>query len=447
MPLTYDDRVVSKAVAWANARDRPLYLVMLGTRPCYIKLASLARALTDQDVPFLLVESGQHHDSILVSAKREFGYEHLVGVTLNARGPLLEFASQTFLRVGELAGLLGGLNLKHAPIPVVSGDTATAAYVPQAWYLRFGVRSVHVEAGLRTLGPVSLEVCMQDDSEADLQRSLPWIPIADEPFPEAACSRLASQVSRLFFAPVQRNRDFLLSEGCGGDAIEIVGSLSADAVTLRPTHEIGGVPEPCTKGEWIRVDLHRRENMTAQKLNAVFGAIELLGKKGLRTLLVLSNALVGALDRFSLWSSLDRIAKAGCLIHEPWVSYRSVTDFFRSGRCIAVYTDSGGVQEETCILGVPCFTCRFGTDRVETVLDFKSNLLVPPTTADQVATALMRGLSATSSSSANRRIGSPNPYGTDVGNRIASILKAVVPQPILPGALAAFRPSAYAQSS
>jgi UDP-N-acetylglucosamine 2-epimerase (non-hydrolysing) len=46
--------------------------------------------------------------------------------------------------------------------------------------------------------------------------------------------------------------------------------------------------------------------------------------------------------------------------------------------CLAIHTDSGGLQEEANILGVPCMTCRYSTDRPETILDRRSNLLIPP---------------------------------------------------------------------
>src|ERR1700730_10806870 len=153
MRLGTNVAAIANAISWANDSDRPLFLVVLGTRPCYVKFAPLIAALAENDVPFLIIESGQHYDEALTNAKREFGYDRIIGATLNIRGSLAELASQIFDGVTELAELLGRFSPKYPVIPIVSGDTATASFFPQAWYLRMGIRSIHVEAGLRSYGP------------------------------------------------------------------------------------------------------------------------------------------------------------------------------------------------------------------------------------------------------------------------------------------------------
>lgn len=424
-------------MANANKKDRPLFLVTIATRPCYIKLASLVVAMEARQVPFLIVESGQHYDHQLTSAKHELGFNHLIGVSLNVQGSLATLAAQLYERVPVLFDLLSSLNPKYAPIPIVSGDTLTAGVLPQAWYLHAGVRSVHIEAGLRTFGPRELEDCT-DFRQPELQRAMRWTLRRDDPFPESLCSRLASDASSVFFAPVERNRQNLLREGHDGSQIFVVGSLSADAVGL-PTADITGIrPTEARPHESIRVDLHRRENMTRSRIDAVLGGLVLLNRQGLRTTLVLSNALRGALDRFEFWPKVDRVREVGGIVEEPWGSYRSVIEFLRSENCLAIYTDSGGLQEEACILGSRCFTCRFGTDRPETVLDFTTNLLIPPISAEAVSLGITGALSRDVIKRATLPAPAP-PYGTNVGHKIAQILEKLPSHEAMPGAFATHR--------
>jgi UDP-N-acetylglucosamine 2-epimerase len=421
MPLQMNPKVIADSICWANDLGRSLMMLVIGTRPCYIKFASLIGSLKELNVPFLIIESGQHYDTSLTSPKREFGYSELVGASLNARGTLTEIASGIFEGVNQLADVLCPTKSQPVPIPVVSGDTATAGFFPQAWYLRTGARSIHVEAGLRSYGPRDWNA-LADYRDLGRQRGVDWALMREDPFPEALCSRLASQTSATFFAPLQRNRDELLREGFDPDQIHVVGSLSADAVTLPLVDSEGEVPKHCKSGKWVRVDLHRRENMTFSRLKALLGGVELLIRNGQNTTLVLSNTLKAALDRLDLWDDVKRIEKVGGVVEESWTSYRSVIEFMQSDNCAAIYTDSGGLQEEACILNAPCFTCRFGSDRPETILDFDANLIVPPISSEMVAFGIMSNLKKRHRPprDAVRRLSEP--YGKAVGSKIASIL-------------------------
>jgi UDP-N-acetylglucosamine 2-epimerase (non-hydrolysing) len=81
---------------------------------------------------------------------------------------------------------------------------------------------------------------------------------------------------------------------------------------------------------------------------------------------------------------LAKNAYSGVRCHPMWPSYRDVMAFLRSPNCLAIYTDSGGLQEEANILGIPCMTCRYSTERPETILDCSTNLLIPPDSTELV---------------------------------------------------------------
>ncbi|SEE62732.1 UDP-N-acetylglucosamine 2-epimerase (non-hydrolysing) [Rhizobiales bacterium GAS191] len=436
-----DAHRIGRAVEHANAQGRPLYLIVLATKPCYIKLASLVLECMALDVPFLLIDSGQHYDPDLTGAKQELGYEHLVAAGLGVRGTLIERAAQLAHGVAALTERLRECGIRIPVVPVVSGDTSTAALFPQFWYFANGMRSVHVEAGLRSLGPH----CPQGwDALDDLSEQLDcsWQRFRDEPFPETVDTGLASVVSDLLLAPVQRNVDQLVREDYSADRIACVGSLSSDAVRLAlalpSSVSIFERYPRLAVGRWLRVDLHRRENMTPPRLEAVLEGLARLSAQGVPIVLVKTNALMGALHQHGLAGLLERAVRLGVAVHELWPRYADVVGFLASPHCLAVYTDSGGLQEEANILGVPCITCRFSTDRPETVLDAKTNLLLPPLSADFVhrhlsmllrrdPIAVWPGLSERSTL-----------YNDAVGRRIAQRLKIYHPPAQLTGSQARF---------
>jgi UDP-N-acetylglucosamine 2-epimerase (non-hydrolysing) len=91
-----------------------------------------------------------------------------------------------------------------------------------------------------------------------------------------------------------------------------------------------------------------------------------------------------AIDRFGLRDRLDALARDHpdtFISSEVWPNYRDVIAAMLECRLVA--TDSGSMQEEMNILGIPCVTLRFGTDRGETLLA-GSNVLAPPVDADFV---------------------------------------------------------------
>ena len=432
----YNDRLLREAVAAANDSGRPLFLVALATKPCYIKLAGLAKALAGQDVPHLLLDVGQHYEPLLTGAREEFSYDHLIAIHLQIRGGMLERTADMALKLKLLALELRRRGLRTPPIPVVSGDTSTAAFLPLFWYLLTGYRSVHVEAGLRSSGPAArwewrgLEQLLS-------QRQAPWLKDRDTPFPEAFDTTVASTACDLLLAPVQRNADNLLNEGYDPAKMVVVGSLSADAVSLASgvaAPQASPQLEELKEGRWLRVDIHRRENMTPLRLTAILRGLSRFAGSGGKLVLVMSNALRTAIERHNLHDLLRRLQRCeGVLVQDLWPSYFHVISFLKSPNCLAIFTDSGGLQEEANILGVPCITCRFSTDRPETVLDGETNILLPPADEELIAAGLESILSARP-----ERVfaGLPdsNLYGERVGERITTELSRYAPPPPAAGA-------------
>src|SRR5215213_2212877 len=301
-----------RAVDSANRQGRPLYVIVLATKPCYIKLASLIFALKDHQIPFLLVDTGQHYQPVLVNVRMEFVYQHLIAVYLSIRGDLIQRTVDLGHKLQWLNEQLRIAGLCEPAIPVVSGDTSTAAFMPIFWYLVTGLKSVHVEAGLRSSGPET-EWTWEGLDHLLSQRQSKWSRFRGEPFPEALDTILASTVSDLMLAPVKRNAENLVHEGYDPMTIHLVGSLSADAVDLAITRDLEDTRERILDripdGKWLRVDLHRRENMSFAKVKAILEGLARFSELGGRVLLVNTNAFRAAVTKYNLVDLLQSIER------------------------------------------------------------------------------------------------------------------------------------------
>jgi UDP-N-acetylglucosamine 2-epimerase (non-hydrolysing) len=169
--------------------------------------------------------------------------------------------------------------------------------------------------------------------------------------------------------------------------------------------------------------------MTVERLGAVLGGIARFGDLGGRVLLIATNAFRSAVQEYGMTDVLAGLErKHGVLVQGIWPSYLDVVEFMRSERCLALFTDSGGLQEEAHVLGVPCITCRFSTDRPETVAEGASNVLLPPAGETLIA----RGLEALLDAESQRvwpGLRSPTLYGERVGEQIARLLAEYEPTP------------------
>ena len=128
------------------------------------------------------------------------------------------------------------------------------------------------------------------------------------------------------------------------------------------------------------MDIHRRENLTYNRFNAIIGGlIDLLTKTEFKVVLILLNATVSALNKFNLYSKLQRLEEQYSdkfIISNLWKEYGNVVEFLDSGKCWAEITDSGSMQEELLYFPKVCsFTMRLNTDRPETIFDAKGKFV------------------------------------------------------------------------
>jgi len=296
--------------------------------------------------------------------------------------------------IGRLGHVIGELKERgKIVIPYVHGDTTTCMAAANAGYChRFG--AVHVEAGIRTLTPKFADFGLSDEGfdckawrEFQMDRSN-WESGSQEPFPEQFNTRCAEAATGIHLAPVELDREFMLNEGYCDDRIFVVGNSVADA-----THEALGRAESSTvferhpelaDGDFVRFCIHRGENCTNEKrFRAIYDAMKMMIEDGRKVLLISLFKTESALKNFGLKEEVDALnEKHDNFIYSPvWAEYVDVIAAMNKAAVVA--TDSGSMQEEMNVMGVPCVTLRFGSDRSESAIN-GGNLIAPPIDANLI---------------------------------------------------------------
>ncbi len=377
----------------AAGGDERVHLVLIATKPDIIKQVPLYRELIKRGHRAVLVHTGQHYDENLSGGMlREFGVEP--DVNLNVRGSMHEVVSQIIGRLGRVIAELKERG--RIVIPYVHGDTTTAMAASNAGFCN-GFSAVHVEAGIRTLTPDfgQWDLVIGHSSSWDiaqwhhyLQDKNNWKRGSLEPYPEQFNTRAAEAATGVHLAPVELDREFLLGEGYPEDRVFVVGNSVVDATRAaledaRNATVFDRFPL-LADGNFVRFCIHRRENCIAEsRFRAIYDGMKALIEEGRTVLLISLFQTESAIDRFGLRGDIDALRKNHSnFIYSPvWPEYRDVIAAMSKASVCA--TDSGSMQEEMNVLGVPCVTLRFGSDRSESIIN-GGNLIAPPVDGDLI---------------------------------------------------------------
>lgn len=301
-------------------------VLVAGARPNFMKVAPVLWELERRGHEVMLVHSGQHYDPSMSGVF--FGELGIREPDVNLRVGSSTQAKQTAGVMVAFEPLVADWN---PDIVVVVGDvnsTVACALVAA----KAGVRVAHVEAGLRS---------------------------RDWAMPEEINRVVTDRLSDHLLAPSADACSNLRSEGYRDDQISLVGNVMVDTLLTnrdralaRPTLEEYGL----TSGEYGLVTLHRPSNVDDDTtLAAIIAILEEIADD--TSLVFPAHPRTRArLDRLVSSPRLSIVDPAGYL------------DFVNlQANASVVLTDSGGVQEETTMLGVPCLTLRENTERPVTV--------------------------------------------------------------------------------
>jgi len=270
---------------------------------------------------------------------------------------------------------------KEAPdVVLVEGDTNTVLAGALA-AVKLGISVGHVEAGLRSY---------------------------DRGMPEEINRILADHSSDYLFAPTEKSKQILLGEGIAEEKIFVTGNTVVDAVfqNLEISKSKRNVLDDLglNASEYILATVHRQENVDNEgRLRGIIEGLEKTKDLGFDLVYPVHPRARKCLKTFG-------VKPNGLRLVEP-LDYLSFLQLESNARL--VLTDSGGVQEEACVLGVPCVTLRDNTERPET-LEVGANVLAgtnPVEIVDKVKLML------------DRRNSWENPFGDgEAGGRIVQLL-------------------------
>lgn len=323
--------------------------LIAAARPNFMKVAPLWHALSAApEFEPVLIHTGQHYDANM--SDRIFEDlrlpkpDHHLGVGSGTH------AAQT-----------GGVMMAYEEIAladrpdwlVVVGDVnSTAACAMVGGKLRIPV--VHLEAGLRS---------------------------RDRSMPEELNRLVTDVLSDVLWTPSPDADANLRAEGIPEQRISRVGNIMIDSFEMvRSGIEAAQLPEAygIAGRPYAVVTLHRPSNVDApEKLAELMGALESIQQQ-IPLIFPVHPRTAERLDAAGL---RQRLEAAGLLLIEPLPYIQFMSLVLGSA---AVITDSGGVQEETTYLGIPCFTLRDNTERPTTVDQGTNRLVQPETLFDEI---------------------------------------------------------------
>jgi UDP-N-acetylglucosamine 2-epimerase (non-hydrolysing) len=298
--------------------------IVLGTRPEIIKLAPVIEEVRRRGLASFVIHTNQHYDWELDA--RFFEELELPEPDLNLGVGSGSHGQQTAKMLTAIEAAIEEEGLTHV---VVQGDTNSglAGALAAAKLLR---RVAHVEAGLRSY---------------------------DMRMPEELNRRLIDHIASDLFPPTATARSVLAGESVQGRIHEAWGNTVVDAVLRYAPRR--GMPI-ADRVPRILLTLHRPENVDHEPiLRAILGAVgEVADANGLDVVFPAHPRTRERLERFG-------IELPGRVDTVPLKSFRELLELQAESRL--VMTDSGGVQEESCVLGSPCVVLRSHTDRPETI--------------------------------------------------------------------------------
>jgi UDP-N-acetylglucosamine 2-epimerase len=403
-PIKVSDNLQS-VFAKARMDKTPVLAIVTGTKPDFYKQAPLVLEAVRENLPVFVIDSGQHFDEVLGFGMHEFNLQKFVGCKLQIRGDLMEKASELIIKFGSFGRYCKKQFGTESLLPIVHGDTLVAGIAPLAWVFGMGQKVGQNEAGLRSMSPEAIKWIKAEHkpTTSEIQKFVSsqfdgkWFLAREEPFPEQIDTWICSAGTQFFFAPTKLNQDNLVREGYPEDFVHIVGNSVVDAIQIKrkekPRHSIFDFYPQLEKDQWIRMDIHRRENLTQRRFMSIIGGlVELIENTDKKVVLIMLNATVAALKQYGLEFKLQNLADQypdKLLMTPLWKEYSHVIEFLDSGRCWGEMTDSGSMQEELLYFPkVTSLTVRLNTDRPETIFDAKSNILVPPLNAGWIASTV-----------------------------------------------------------
>lgn len=345
--------------------------ILLGTRPEIIKLSPIIRLMESTNKTYSIIHTNQHYSKNMdgdffeslnikkpdfnLNVKERLGSAMISEVIVKSENVLKKIKPNLLIVQGDTNSVLGG---------------ALSA-------IRLGIPVAHVEAGLRSY---------------------------DDTMPEEINRRLTDHVSEYLFCPTIIQKQTLIKEGVNKNKIFVTGNTVVDAVyeNIKISQS-----RKLPYGNYLLLTLHRPSNVDNRDvLEGILKSILFLSQKlNLKVFFPIHPRTLKTLKANNI--VLDK----NVFLESDPVDYLDMLNLEKNAKMII--TDSGGVQEEACILGIPCVTVRDNTERPETV-DVGANIIAGTT---------YEGIIKSSFEMLDRSRGWKNPFGD--GKSAQKIIKII----------------------
>ncbi|MEM4259855.1 MAG: UDP-N-acetylglucosamine 2-epimerase (non-hydrolyzing) [Candidatus Woesearchaeota archaeon] len=310
--------------------------VLVGTRPEIIKMSPIIRYCEElknkkEDFDYFVIHTGQHYsyelDKIFFEELELKPCKYYLEVGSGKHGAM----------TGKILERIEAILEQEKPnVILVEGDTNSVMAGALA-AVKLQIKVGHVEAGLRSY---------------------------DRTMPEEINRVITDHISDYFFTPTEQSKKILLGEGISESKIIVTGNTIVDAVyqSLELSYNKSKIIETLglKNKKYALVTAHRQENVDDPvKLKNIFKGFELLYRKlGLEIVYPIHPRTKKRINEF-------KINPEGFVKLIDPIGYLDFLQLEKNASLIL--TDSGGVQEEACILKVPCVTLRENTERPETI--------------------------------------------------------------------------------
>jgi UDP-N-acetylglucosamine 2-epimerase (non-hydrolysing) len=328
--------------------------LIAAARPNFMKVAPLYHALKASDwAEPVLVHTGQHYDHNMSNAiLQDLNVpepDHHLGIGSGSH------AEQT----GNVMIAYERICQQHRPdwIVVVGDVNPTAACAMVG--AKMWIPVVHLEAGLRS---------------------------GDRRMPEEINRLVTDSIADVLWTPSADADENLAAEGVSADKIDLIGNIMIDSfVMLKEKIDASEARADLglETGNYALVTLHRPSNVDTLEMLApiLSGLIE--ASKKLPVVFVAHPRTIKSLESFGLKDVFESAAGITLLEPLPYIQFMNIVTGSKM-----VITDSGGLQEETTYLDIPCLTLRENTERPITITQGTNKLVTADNLADNIANAL-----------------------------------------------------------
>ena len=305
---------------------------VVGARPNFMKVAPIVEAMKRRERDFapLVVHTGQHYDAAMSDA-------FFRDLELPQPDVYLDVGSASHaLQTAAVMERFEPVVLQEKPDWVIVVGDVNSTLACALVCVKLGVKVAHVEAGLRS---------------------------RDRTMPEEINRLLTDQIADLLLTPSADADKNLLAEGIPQERIRLVGNVMIDSLLKHlPRARESNIRQDLNLNEYVVVTLHRPSNVdNPETLKRILGALEKIGNR----IPVIFPVHPRTRKMILELGSADRVVNAKGLLFIPPQGYLDFLSLYSGARL--VLTDSGGIQEETTVLGIPCLTLRENTERPITV--------------------------------------------------------------------------------